>query len=224
MAYRKLKFDGADYYFNFSVFKDLFSKKHIKEKTSIGELEENMANNINVSREAVHNWRFEQNGPADIETIYQIANYFNLSDVKLLLTKKKGVDNNMLNELQIQSAKKVYDSIIEFLDIFEKTNGFNDLWFNIKKEPEFREDKLWNIATKEHNKVILSFNKEYFYLKNTQIYKDLENFIYNDLYEIYDGKLKYAYRFEAQVDGNSTTDEDYNKALNLINEIIEKYI
>ena len=35
-----------------------------------------------------------------------------------------------------------------------------------------------------------------------------------DLVETYKGKLGYAYRFEAIPDGNPTTDEDYEKAMN----------
>jgi hypothetical protein len=45
----------------------------------------------------------------------------------------------------------------------------------------------------------------------------------NDLYDIFDGKLGYAYRFEAIPDGNPTTQDDYNKALKSLNEIVEKY-
>jgi hypothetical protein len=44
------------------------------------------------------------------------------------------------------------------------------------------------------------------------------------LWETFDGKLGYAYRFEAIADGNPTTEDDYNKALKRINEIIEQYI
>ncbi len=225
MAFRKLIYNDASFYFNFSVFKDLFTKKHIKENIAIGKLEEDIANKINVTKEAIHNWRFTKNGPADIELIKQIANYFNLSDIDILLTKMKGDNNKMLNDLQIQSVKRVYDSIIDFLEIFNKTNGFNDLWFEIKEKPEFRENELYEIATREHDKVMLSLKKEYFYLKGTKVYSDLENYIYNNLYDIYEGKLSYGYRFESEgeVHGTPTLSEDYNKAINSINNIINKY-
>ena len=226
MAFRKLKYNNGNYYFNFSAFKDLFAKKHDKDKIKIGKLEEDMANEINVTREAVHNWRFTKNGPADIDLVKKIANYFNLTSLDILLTKKKGVDNKMLNDLQIKSIKKVYDSIIDFLEVFNNTNGFNDLWFEIKEKPEFREDELYEIATREHDKVMLYLKKEYFYLKGTKIYTDLENYIYNNLYEVYEGKLSYGYRFEAEGEehGTPTLSEDYNKAINTINIIIDEYL
>ena len=70
---------------------------------------------------------------------------------------------------------------------------------------------------------MLSLKKEYPIIGKIQIYTDLSNFIYNDLYDIYDGKLTYAYRFEAIPDGNPTTDEDYIKAYKKLNEIIDSY-
>ena len=226
MAYRKLKYNDEEYYFNSTIFIDLFSIKKDIEKKKYEELEEELANILNVTRNAVHNWRFNQNGPSDIEIVKKIANFFGLSNVESLLIIKKEVDNKMLNDLQIQSIKKVYDSIINFLEIFAKTNGFNDLWFELDMKPEYRKDELYEIAEKEHNKVKKKKKKEYFYLRKTQIYFDLENYIYNNLYEIYEGKLSYGYRFEAEGEkyGSPTLLEDYNKALNAINDIIDKYI
>ena len=66
--------------------------------------------------------------------------------------------------------------------------------------------------------------RERMILKNTKLYEEMSNFIYNDLYDIFDGKLEYAYRFEAIPNGNPTTEEDYNKAWNKINSIIDKYV
>ena len=62
------------------------------------------------------------------------------------------------------------------------------------------------------------------FLKNTEIYEKIGNFIYNDLYETFENKLSYAYRFEAEVSGNPSTYEDYYKALSTINQIIDKYM
>ena len=57
-----------------------------------------------------------------------------------------------------------------------------------------------------------------------------KKYVYEDIYDIYSGKLGYAYRFEAgveNIDGTRdtvTTEEDYVKYLNMINSIIDKYI
>lgn len=48
-----------------------------------------------------------------------------------------------LSDVELMSVKKVYESIVRFLEYFYKTNDFNDLWFDFKKfEPSLREEKL----------------------------------------------------------------------------------
>ena len=42
--------------------------------------------------------------------------------------------------------------------------------------------------------------------------------------DTYDGKLSYAYRFEALVEGHPTTEDDYSKAMKKFNQIITKYL
>ena len=61
------------------------------------------------------------------------------------------------------------------------------------------------------------------------VYEDLCDFVYDVVFESYDEKLGYAYRFEApveKIDGTQrgvTTEEDYNIVLNKIHEILEPY-
>ena len=129
-----------------------------------------------------------------------------------------------LSEIELMSVKKIYESIIEFLEYFNKTNGFNDLWFDFKNtDPSLREDKLWEIAEQEHNKVMISLKKEYPIIGKLQVYTEISNYIYNDLYDTYDGKLSYAYRFEAVPGEEPTTYDDYTKAYKRINDIIDDY-
>ena len=93
---------------------------------------------------------------------------------------------------------------------------------------KFKEEILRKIVSKicdgYVDKIILSYKKEYLFLKNTEIYEKIGNFIYNDLYETFENKLSYAYRFEAEVSGNPSTYEDYYKELSTINQIIDKYL
>ena len=70
-------------------------------------------------------------------------------------------------------------------------------------------------------KIFLVIKLEYFDLLECEI---VYEFVNNDLYDIYEGKVSYAYRFEAIPDGNPTTSEDYSQAMNRLNSIIEKYI
>ncbi len=224
MATRKIEYNDQTYFFNFSTFKEIFKKEKIKRKITFQKLEEDVSESLNLSKDAIHNWRTEKNGPSDIYIIEELAKELKLDGPMLLLTKNGGKKSNILNSLQIDSIKRIYDSIIEYLDEFENTDGFNDLWCELNEKPEFREDKLYEIVEKRMDSLNLVLKKEYIFLKNTKIYDELKNFEYNDLYDTFDGKLSYAYRFEAIPSGNPTTEEDYYKALNNLNSIIDKYI
>lgn len=211
-------------FFYHDMFNELFNKKLSKDKLKVKDMEEQLAETINISRDTVHSWRYKTYSPNGLDIVKIIANYFGCQE-NILLCKKKG-DNKMkkLSEIELISVKKIYESIIEFLEYFYKTNGFNDLWFDFKNtDPSLREDKLWEIAEKEHDKVMISLKKEYPIIGKLQVYAEISNYIYNDLYDIYDGKLSYAYRFEAVPGEDPTTYEDYTKAYKRINEIIDEY-
>lgn len=227
MATRKIMIDNdAYYYFNFEKFIELFYRCRSKKKLQVGKLEEELAKYVNKDTSTVHNWRYKTSGPSDIDTIKLISKFFEINDYKILLIegKEKGNIDMKLSDLQLLSIKRVYDAIIDFLDEFEKSDGFNDYWIDLKVSPKEREGELWDIAESRRKKVELVVQKEYMFLKNTQIYEDLEEYVYDDLYNTYDGKLSYAYRFEAGVDGHPTTGEDYYNALEKINNIIDKYV
>lgn len=80
------------------------------------------------------------------------------------------------------------------------------------------------MADEMHRKIELVLDQEYFDLRDTDIYNELCEFVSDELIDIYDGKVSYAYRFEAYADGNPTTSEDYDKAMIKLNGIIEKYV
>ena len=129
-------------------------------------------------------------------------------------------------DLQLISIKKIYDEIIRFLKEFEYTGGFTSaLWFEFKKKyNDDPEERLYNYVESKMNVINVVFEQEYFYLHNLNIYSEIKEYIENDLIDIYNGKLGYAYRFEAFAEGHPTTWDDYNKALNRINEIISKCV
>lgn len=218
------KYKDSFYFFNHSRFNYLFLKKCKANRLKIKELEEELSNVLNVSQDSVHSWRYGTYSPNGLDLIEDITNFFGYEEDILLSKKGEDIKMEKLTEIELMSVKRVYESIIEFLEYFYKTNGFNDLWFDFENlKPSLREEKLWEIAEKEHDKVMMSLKKEYLIIGKMQIYTDLSNFIYNDLYDIYDGKLTYAYRFEAIPDGNPTTDEDYTQAYKKLDEIIDSY-
>lgn len=216
------------YYFDYELFNKYFRNKKKDENTTLDKLEVDLSKSLNISKDAVHSWRFKKQSPSSLDMIIDISKYFNIKDYMLLLKGKEEKTNiNSFNQYQINSIKTIYDKIIEHLDYFNNTDGYNDLWLHFVDEgiePTYIEDKLYEVADKKMDEIFLTYEKERIFLKDTPIYNEIGEYIYNDLYDIYDGKLSYAYRFEAIPAGNPTTREDYEKALKDINIIIDKYI
>ena len=223
MATRKMIINDKECYFNLNIFNFIFMHYKTKNNLKIGELEERLANFVNKDSSTIHNWRNLTSGPSDLETIQLIAKFFEIGDYKLLFNEENE-SMKKLSDLQMLSVKRIYDMIMDYLEEFDKSDGFNNYWHDLKVEPEDRQGVLYDIALGYVDKIILAYKKEYLFLKNTEIYEKIGNFIYNDLYETFENKLSYAYRFEAEVSGNPSTYEDYYKALSTINQIIDKYM
>ena len=66
----------------------------------------------------------------------------------------------------------------------------------------------------------MRLQKEFFYLRDLNIYDTLYDFVDVDLVNTYDRKCGYAYKFEAI----GSTDEDYLKALNKLNDIVKDVV
>ena len=177
-------------------------------------------------REQLHNWRFRKNGPSDVEMLIKIAKTLGLSDWTLL-TKEIDGGNTMtqLTERQKNAAKRIYDVCIWFLSEFSNTDGFNDYWYKFKDagstDPE---EDIYELVQKKMDKVGMVLDQEYFDLHGHEIYDEFCEFASEELSDTYNGKLSYAYRFEAIPDGHPTTSEDYDRAMKALNAIIDKYL
>lgn len=225
--------DGISMQFDSEAFNIFFKNSKKREEIRILDLETNIGDNLGVSRDAVHSWRFGQNGPADIDMIKKLAEYMGLTDYKKLLKERKEEVVMQITERQKDSLKIIYDAIIDFLITFDETDGFNDFWHkfvDMGVPPEHVESRLYDVAEEEQRKVIHVLQKEYIVIHKLEIYPKLEEYVYDDLCDIYNEKLSYAYRFEAgveNVDGTRTTvttSEDYTAALNKINDLLDPYM
>lgn len=225
--------DGKVMQFDSASFNSLFDARRKKNGMHVLEYETELGEKLFVSSSAVHSWRFGMNGPSGVEIIKQLAVYLEISDYRLLLKDGKEHAPMQISERQKNSLKRIYDSVIEFLDIFDQTDGFNDYWHELCQQgvdPDEVEDRLYDIAEKEQHKVELVLRKEYIELHKLPVYSMLEEYVYDDLCNTYNGKLSYAYRFEAPVENTDgtrdsfTTAEDYAKALKKINDILEGYM
>lgn len=230
---KKFVIDGKNMQFDSVSFNEFFILRSKKNGKAVLVYETELGEALSVSSNAIHNWRFGMNGPSDLETIKHLAECLEISDIMLLL--KDGKENTVMqiSERQKDSLKRVYDAVIEYLDKFQRTDGFNNYWYDLTDEgvnEKCIESMLYEIAEKEQHNVELVLLKEYIELNKLPVYSQLEEYVYDDLIEIYNGKLSYAYRFEASVENEDgtrdtvTTDEDYMFAWRKINDILESYM
>lgn len=232
MSTTKFTVAGKDYYFNFSSFKNAFNNYHKAEDLSIGEAEQQIADELYVTSSAVHNWRYKKNGIADLETVKKLASLFNIDYMILLEESREITMKEKYTDLQIQSIKRVYDEIIDFLYYFLETDGFNDLWIKYTDngvQYNLIETTIYEFADAEIRKLDARLQKEFFYLHDLSVYDSLYDFVWEDLVSAYDGKCSDAYRFEAvveDVNGNRglSTSEEYLKALNKLNDIVKDVV
>lgn len=213
------------YQFNCFLFNQCVDRYATTMKIKKSKLESSLADKLFVSSSAIHNWRFGSNGPSSLDLIKGAAQFLEVDYMDFLRKNKEVKEMKRLSTLQIESLKKIYDGIIDFLDDFEKTNGFTGtLWYEFeRKGSKDPEDDIDDYARNKIEEVKKIFLKEYFYLHDTDVYEEINNYIEKDLYETFEGKLGYAFRLEAIPEGHPTTFDDYSKALKKINEIIEQY-
>lgn len=229
---KKFKENGKMYRFDFSHFKFKFDSFVNNNKTTKSKVEKDLADSLDVSESAIHNWYFMKNGPSDINMIESLSNFFDceymcfLTEVKEEKEEKEDKELREYSNLQLNSIKKIYDLIIEFLEEFRNTGGFTTtLWYEFSRRGyEDIEGELYDYVERKIQRINLVIKQVYFYLHGLSLYKQIIKYCENDLYDTFDGKLEYAYRFEAIPEGNPTTDEDYFKALNKINDIIKDII
>lgn len=220
---RKFLINNINYQFSSSKFAKTFVLYRKRKKLSVDELEQKLAELVFVEKGTVHSWRFGPSGPSDIDTIAKLAEFFELNNYFYLLNRE--ITMIKLTNLQLESAKKIYDAIIKFLDEFYYTGGFTtDMWYDfVRKGSRNPERDVYDYIENLEDKIRLIVKQEYFFLHDTQIYNELIDYIDNDLNDTYNGKVSYAYRFEADGENAPTTEDDYNKAMNKLNSIIEKY-
>ena len=228
---RTFHIDGEDYAFNFTFFIKTFNADKTQKKVTMSQAEEALSTYLNLSTQAIHGWRFQLNGPSSIDIIQNMAKYYSIKDYTLFLNRKVD-ENKMTNTDRIMdSLKRIYDAAIIYLDDFETSDGFNNYWFIKQDEgcPEKAiENALYDLVSDKLHKVEIVLQQEYIVLHKLDLYSKLENYIYNDLCSLYDGKLSYAYRFECvveDVNGNRelSAHEEYEIALNKLNEIMSEY-
>lgn len=225
MGLRVYCVDGRKATFNKIAFNHLMKQKSRKDRISVSKLEQLLAEKLQIAVNTVHKWNYNGGGPSDYNMVVQLAEFFGASEAAMLLTFIDEGENNMthLTDRQLSAVKRIYDICIWFLYEFERSDGFNNYWHQFSQQG-FSDPKtqIEELADGMLAKVQLVLDQEYFDLRGCDIYDELCKFVDEDLLDTYDGKLSYAYRFEAITNGNPATTEDYNKAIIRLHAIIDK--
>ena len=222
---RSFTVDGIQYSFNSRAFRS-FIDHYAKEKgVSKGQIAKELEKQLKVSIDAVNNWKYGKNGPSDLERIKEISQYFHVDWQLLVKITSGGNTMTQLTERQKDAAKQIYDVLIWFLEEFSNTDGFNSWWLDFKEQgSQNPEDDIYERITQMEERVRLIIEQEYFDLHDHEIYDALCEFAGEDLTNVYNGKVGYAYRFETDGESTPTVWQDYETARNRLNEIIERYI
>lgn len=223
--------DGCDYSFDFSAFKHLFNTYKTREKITITEAENRLSKLLDLSTDAIHNWRFGNNAPSSTELIKDIAEALGISDYKILLIKKTGEDKMGTNDRILDSLKRIYDAAILYLDEYDCTFGYAMYWQDLKDKgysDDHITNEIYSMASDNLHQVEIVLQQEYIILHKLDIYGKLENYIYSDLCSLWDMKLEKYCDYDAFDDleefrKKPNPNEESQKAINKLNEIMSEY-
>lgn len=217
--------DDIQYSFSSMSFRSVFDRYAKENKITKGRNAENLRKWVNVSVDAVNNWKYGKNGPADMETIKNIAEYLHV-DWQLLMIKTNG-GNTMtkLTERQKDAAKRIYDVLIRFLEEFNNTDGFKSWYLDFKEQgSQNPEDDTYERIKQMEEQAGLVLEQEYFDLHDHEIYDAFCEFFGEELQNLYERKDGYACCFEADGESDPAVWRDYEIARQHLNEIVERYI
>ena len=223
--------DGCDYSFNFSAFKHLFSSYKTNERITITETENRLSKTLNLSTDAIHNWRFGNNAPSNIELIRDLAEALGISNYKLLLIKKTGDDKMGTNDRILDSLKRIYDAAIIYLDDYDVTSGYTMYWQDLEEQgysKEYIKNEIYWLASNKLHQVEIVLQQEYIILHNLDIYSKLENLIISDFCSLWDMKLEQYCDYTPfdnldEFNKKPKPAEEHQVALNKLNEIMAEY-
>ena len=215
--------NGAQFIFNDKAFKSCVMNEAKQRGTTQGRIIDELSDTLGVTKDAVNNWLYGRNGVSDSEMIRKAAAYLQVDWTLLVKKLDGGITMFHLTDRQKDAAKRIYDILIWFLEEFSNTDGFNSWWLELKdqgcRDPE---TAIYERITSMEEKVRLVLNQEYFDLYDQEIYEGFCEFASEDLTNVYEGKVSCAYRFEADGENDPKVWQDHERAMQRLNEIIER--
>lgn len=217
--------NNTRYIFNDKAFKSCVVNTARKRGITQGKLMDELSDTLGVTKDAVNNWLYGRNGVSDPEMIRKAAAYLQVDWALLVRKLDGGITMFQLTDRQKDAAKRIYDVLIWFLEEFSNTDGFHDWWMDFKNQSvRDPEDAVYERIARMEEKVRLVLSQEYFDLHDQDIYDEFCEFASEDLTNVYNGKISCACRFEADGENEPTVWQDYEKAMQRVNEIIERIV
>ena len=212
---RMFHLPDGNYRFHFNRFRDAFRSYCLRSSITISKGELQLSDALHVSRSTVHGWRSSTYGPADLDVIRKLTDFFGIDDQKYFLQKTGGSTNMqeatsdrlpktgaILTNRQLDALKRLYDAIILFLDEYAITDGFNDYWEVIKEkygdDAPKHELELYQLVNDKLHRVEIVLQQEAFDLHSIDI-EELEDLIYEYLPQLYHGQLNSEGRLNATI-------------------------
>ncbi len=166
-TFRTFDVDGIMYSFSLEGFKNAITQYQIQQKEEgkpylLKDISEELATELNITVEALNNWRKGYNGPSDIERIKEISTVLGCNYKELLKTREgevhmvtKEVSYNP-NASEKEAIQSIINDLLEIIECFGKTNAFEGIPLNssdekkqeVEKQSEDIEEWFFNIRKK----------------------------------------------------------------------------
>lgn len=220
------EYRNKSYQFDAKKFDAISKQYKSKKRKTLAGVEYEIASKINVSEDAVRNWRYGKNGPSSLEIIEQISKVLGLKDLTSLLVEFEGEKKMYaMNDRERIALKKVYDSIIDFLYEFAETDGFELVIDDMKSGTKCEiTENMYDEISKKLSNIHRTYNKEYFDLGKHEVYIELNEYINNYIYDMFDGKITFENGKIVVKPRKLTVEEEYANALSALNGIVDKYV
>jgi transcriptional regulator with XRE-family HTH domain len=231
---KTFEIDGTTLSFDTLAFKKAFRRSASSSGISLSKFESVLAEKLYVTPSAVHNWRMGLNGPSDLNRIRELSKVLGVPYRNLMKSIKKEPEMEILKDYEREALSRVYGSILNFLFLYSDTDGFVwDRYFSTEMHGQFqRQFGIYgsefsisgnDLAYESFEEVERCLQREYVNLGKNPIYEELDNYLEDILYKVFDGRLDPDFRFEPH-------DEDFSDwpneidAINALNEIVNKYL
>lgn len=199
--------DGINMQFDSEAFNMFFTNIRKKKDLKVLDLELRIGDEVGVSRDAVHSWRFGQNGPVDLDIVKSLAVFLGISDYKMLLKERKVNMTVQVTERQKDSLKKIYDAIIDWLGEFLTAYYYEEREMN---------DEV-GIALE---KII---DKEYIILHKLELYSEILKYYDYLTIDLEDKYYGIAFDWDCSENDLKVVEEEHKKALDKINDLLNPY-